>query len=274
VGKTAATQAIAVGAPPPASPAPSGGGGLAPDLVVQASATPATPVVGGAITYTVTVRNLGGPAARALLAVQLPTQVAYTGSESERGPGCTGTTALACDLDFLAGDLVATVRISGVVREPGTLDFAAVSSAQPADPQPANDTTRVSTVVGPRAAVGSPAIRPTVRAVGTPTRPTRAHGVATVSIRFSVGGSARLEGRLTTTTSTRPLTLLAGSTLAGVRAVKARSSAAARVSRAGTYIFKARVGANKLIRGRTYLAGLTVIDADGRRRTLTIMVKA
>jgi uncharacterized repeat protein (TIGR01451 family) len=237
--------------------------------------TPATPVVGGAITYSVTVRNLGGPAARALLAVQLPTQVAYTGSESDRGPGCSGTTALSCDLDFLAGDLVATVRISGVVREPGTLAFAAVSSAQPADPQPANDTARVSTVVGPRAAVGSPAIvRPTVRAVGTPTRPTRAHGVATLSIRFSVGGSARLEGRLTTTTSSRPLTLLAGSTLAGVRSTKARSTAAARVPGAGAYLFKARVGANKLIPGRTYLARLTVIDADGRRRTLTIRVKA
>ena len=243
---------------------PSGGGGPAPDLVVQASATPAAPTVGGAITYTVTVRNLGGPAARALLAVQLPTQVAYAGSQSDRGPGCTGTTTLSCDLDFLAGDLVATVRISGVVREAGTLAFAAVSSAQPADPQPANDTARVSTVVGPRAAVGSPTIvRPTLRAVGAPTRPTRAHGVATVSVRFSVGGSARLEGRLTTTTSTRPLTLLAGSSLAGVRSTKARPTAAARVSRAGAYVFKARVGAAKLIRGRTYLARLTVIDADG-----------
>ena len=274
-GKTAATQAIAVGAPPPASPAPSGGGGPAPDLVVQASATPAAPAVGGAITYTVTVRNLGGPAARALLAVQLPTQVAYTGSQSDRGPGCTGTSALSCDLDFLAGDLVATVRISGVVREPGTLDFAAVSSAQPADPQPANDTARVSTVVGPRAAVGSPTIiRPTLRAAGAPTRPTRARGVVTVSVRFSLGGSARLEGRLTTTTSTRPITLLAGSSLAGVRSTKARPTAAARVLRAGAYLFKARVGAAKLIPGRTYLARLTVIDADGRRRTLTIRVKA
>ena len=274
-GKTAATQAIAVGTPPPAPPTASGGGGQAPDLVVQASAIPAAPAVGGSITYTVTVRNLGGPAARALLAVQLPAQVAYTGSQSDRGPGCTGTTALTCDLDFLAGDLVATVRISGVVREAGTLAFAAVSSAQPADPQPANDTALVSTVVGPRAAVGSPAlVRPTLRAVGTPTRPTRVRGVATVSVRFSVGSSARLEGRLTTRTSTRPITLLAGSSLAGVRSTKAQPAAAARVSRAGTYVFRAKVGAARLIRGRTYLARLTVVDAEGRRRTLSIRVKA
>ena len=223
-GKTAATQTIAVGTPPPASPAPSGGGGgPAPDLVVQASATPAAPAVGGAITYTVTVRNLGGPAARALLAVQLPTQVAYVSSQSDRGPGCTGTTALSCDLDFLAGDLVATVRIGALVRQPGILAFAAVSSAQPADPQPANDTAVVSTVVEPRAAAGSATIiRPTLRAVGTPTRPARARGVATVSVRFSLGGSARLEARLTTSTSTQPITLLAGSSLAGVRSTKAR----------------------------------------------------
>lgn len=275
-GKTAATQAIAVGTSPPASPAPSGGGGgPAPDLVVQATATPATPVIGGSITYTVTVRNLGGPAARALLAVQLPTQVAYAGSQSDRGPGCTGTTALSCDLDFLAGDLVATVRVSGTVSAAGTLAFAAVSSAQPADPQPANDTARVSTVVGPRAAVGSAAIvRPTLRSAGTPTRATRARGVATVLVRFSVGGSARIEGRLTTPTSTRPITLLAGSSLAGVRSTKAKPTAAARVPRAGTYVFKARIGAARLIRGRTYFARLTVVDADGRRRTLTIRVKA
>ena len=275
-GKTAATQTIAVGTPPPAAPAPAGGsGGPAPDLVVQASATPATPAVGSAITYTVTVRNFGGPAARALLAVKLPSQVAYVSSQSDRGPGCIGTTALSCDLDFLAGDLVATVRIGAVVREPGTLAFAAVSSAQPADPQPANDTAVVSTVVGPRAALGSPTIiRPTLRAVGTPTRPTRARGVATLSVRFSVGGSARLAGRLTTPTSTQPITLLAGSSLAGVRSTNARPTAAARVSRAGTYAFTARVGAAKLIRGRTYLARLTVVDTDGRRRTLTIRVKA
>ena len=276
-GKTAATQAIAVGSPSPGFARAVGRRRRpAPDLVVQASAVPATPAVGDSITYTVTVRNLGGPAARALLAVQLPTQVAYAGSQSDRGPGCTGTTALTCDLDFLAGDLVATVRISGVVRAPGTLAFAAVSSAQPADPQPANDTVRLSTTaVGPRAAVGSPAIvRPTLRSAGTPTRPTRARGVATVFVRFSVGGSARLEGRVTSPTSTRPITLLAGTSLAGVRSTKAKPTAAARVPRAGTYVFKARVGTARLIRGRTYLARLTVVDADGRRRALTIRITA
>ncbi|HWL33574.1 MAG TPA: DUF11 domain-containing protein [Gaiellaceae bacterium] len=280
-GKTAATQAVTVGTTlpsPPVSPPPSSGGGgsgPAPDLVVQASATPAAPAVGNTITYVLNVRNLGGPASRALLAVQLPSQVAYAGSQSDRGPGCTGAATLACDLDFLAGDLVATVRISAVVREPGTLAFTAVASAQPGDSQPANDTARVTTVVAPPATIRAPAqVRPALRAVGVPTRVTRAGGVATLSARFSVGGAARLVARVTTLRSTRPITLLARTSLAGTRTTKAQPTAAAKVSRAATYLFKARIGAAKLVRGRTYLVRLSAVDADGRRRTLTIRVKA
>ncbi len=279
-GKATATQAVTVGtAPPspPASPPPSSGGGgaPAPDLVVQASATPAAPAVGDTITYVLNVRNLGGPASRALLAVQLPAQVAYSGSLSDRGAGCTGAATLSCDLDFLAGDLVATVRISAVVREPGTLAFTAVSSAQPGDSQPANDTARVTTVVEAPPPVRAPAqVRPALRAVGMATRVTRARGVATLSVRFSVGGPARLEGRVTPLRSTRPITLLARTSLAGARATKAQPVAAARILRAGTHLFTARIGATELIRGRTYLVRLTAVDAGGRRGMVTIRVKA
>ena len=278
-GKTAAAQAITVGAapttPPPASPPPSGGGGgPAPDLVVQASATPAAPGVGDTITYLVTVRNLGGQASRTFLAIQLPSQVTYAGSQSDRGPGCTGSATLACDLDFLAGDLVATVRISAVVRQAGTLAFTAVSSAQPGDSQPANDTASVVTVVQPRAPIGVLAqIGPTLRAVGMPTRAIRVGRVATLSVRFAVGGAARLGARVTSVGSTRPITLLAGTSLAGVRSTTARPTATARVARAATYVFKARVGAARLIRGRTYLVRLTAVDAGGRSRALTIRMK-
>ena len=53
-----------------------------------------------------------------------------------------------------------------------------------------------------------------------------------------------------------------------------RPTATARVSRAAAYVFRARVAAAKLLRGRTYLVTLTVIDADGRRRSLTIRARA
>ena len=98
---------------------------------------------------------------------------------------------------------------------------------------------------------------------------TRTRGTATLNVRFSVGGAARLEARVTPLRSTRPLTLLAGTTLAGARMTSPRPTATAQVSRAAAYVFKARVAAAKLMRGRTYLVALTVIDADGRRRSLT-----
>jgi uncharacterized repeat protein (TIGR01451 family) len=241
---------------------------------VQAGATPAAPAVGDTITYVLNVRNVGGPASRALLTVQLPPQVAYIGSETDRGPGCTGAATLACDLDFLSGDLVATVRISAAVRDAGTLTMTAVASAQPADAQPSNDTARVVTVVAPPRAVATPTlVRPALRAVGAPARVTWARGVATLSVRFTLGGAARLEARVTPLRSARPLTLLSGTTLAGAHLARPRPTATARVSRADAYLFKARVAAAKLVRGRTYLVRLTVIDADGRRRSLAIRTR-
>ena len=276
-GKTTATQAVTVGTVTPSPPPLSGGGGggPAPDLAVEASATPAAPAIGDTITYVIGVRNLGGQASRVSLAVQLPAQVAYAGSQSDRGAGCTGGATLTCDLDFLSGDLVASVRINAVVRAAGTLTMTAVSSSQPADAQPANDTANVVTVVATPAAVQTQArVAPVLRAVGTPARVTRARGAATVSVRFSVAGAARLEARLTPLRSARPLTLLAGTTLAGARLSRARPAAAANVTRAATYLFKARVGAAKLVRGRIYVVRLTAVGADGRRRVLTIRVRA
>ena len=277
-GKTAATQAITIGAPPPApptSPPPAGGGGIPPDLTVQASASPAAPAVGDTITYLLSVRNLGGPAARAFLAVQLPQQVAYAGSQTDRGPGCTGATTLACELDFLSGDLVANVRISAVVREAGTLALSATSSAQPSDAQPANDSVRVVTAVGPARTITTPVLfRPAIRALGASARVSRARGVATLTLRFSVGGAARLEAGLTPLGSARPLTLLAGTVLAGARVNTPRPKATARVPRGGAYVFKAQVDARRLSKGRKYVVKLTVVDADGRRRSLTIRARA
>ena len=101
-GKTAATQAVTIAAPPAshrlrshrprreARERRSSG----PDLSIQASAAPAAPAIGTTLTYVLTVRNFGAPASRAFVAVQLPSQVDYTASQSDRGPGCTGTTAL------------------------------------------------------------------------------------------------------------------------------------------------------------------------------------
>ena len=218
-GKTTATQAVTVGTVTPSPPPLSGGGGGGPRPISSfrrarhrrrpRSATRSRTSSASGISA---ARRRASPRRAASAAGRLRRQPV--------GPraGCTGATTLTCDLDFLAGDLVATVRISAVVRAAGTLTLTAVSSAQPADAQPANDTANVVTVVATPAAPQTPArVAPGLRAVGTPARATRARGAATVSVRFSVGGAARLEARLTPLRSTRPLTLLAGTSLAGAR---------------------------------------------------------
>jgi len=164
------------------------------------------------------------------------------------------------------------VRISAVVREAGTLTLTAVSSAQPGDVQSANDTAGVTTLVRPAAPVAVPAQVVSLRASAT--RVTRSKATAMVSVRISTGGAVRLEARLTPLRSTRPITLLAGTSLAGSHLTKPRLTATATVPRAASYLFKARVAAGMLTRGRTYLVRLTAVAADGRRRTLTIRLKA
>lgn len=278
-GKTAGTQTVTVVSqpepPPPAGGGGSGGGGgAAPDIAVEATAAPAAPAVGDALTYTVRVRNHSGPASRVFLLVRLPTQVAYAASETDRGPGCTGTANLTCDLDFLSGELVATLRVHATVREAGALSFTASSSSEPADTQPANDTVNLSTTVAARTQVAvAPDLPPALRAVpGARAKVALRSGVAVVSLRFSVSEPARLEARVTSVRSLKPLALLPSTSLAGTRSRKQRSVAIATVPRAGTYVFTARVPARKLVRGRTYLLRLTARDSAGMKRGLTIRV--
>ena len=286
-GKVAATQPVTVVAatPPPPAPAPAppappappggGGGGPSPDLAVQAALTPAAPALGSLVTYVVTVRNLGGMASSTNLVVQLPSQIAFAAGQADRGQGCTGTTILTCELDYLAGDLVATVRIQGTVREPGTLTLTARASSQPADAHPANDTASVVTTVA--AAPLPPATadaRPSLRAVGrSPVAARRSGTTAVTAIRFWVSEPARIDARLTPLASARALPLLAGTTLAGRRSSAIRSVATAAVAHAGTYGMQVRVRARSLVRGRFYLLRLTATDPAGGRRTLSIRVR-
>ena len=280
-GKTSATQAVTIASLPPdpaQPPAPASGGasGPAPDLTVQATTAPSAPAVGTTVTYVLSVKNLGGPASRAFVGVQLPSQVDYVASGTDRGPGCAGTTALTCDLDFLAGDLIATVRIQAVVREAGTLTLTATTSAQPADVSPANDVgTSVLVVASPSPRQAAPAAQPSLQVVGgTRSVLVRRGATATLSSRFRVSGAARLQARVTPLGSTRAIALLPGTVLAGARSTALRQTATTRVNRAGAYGLQARLQASRLVRGRSYLIRLTATYLSGARRTLTIRVRA
>ncbi len=272
-GKTSATQAVTI-ASPPADPTlpPAAGGASAPgpDLTVQATTAESAPAVGTTVTYVLSVKNLAGPASRALLAVQLPSQVEYVSSHTDRGPGCAGTTTLTCDLDFLAGDLIATVRIQAVVREAGTLTLTATSSAQPADVWPGNDlATSVLVVASPSPRQAAPAAQPSLQVVGATRAVLARHGAtATLSTRFRVSGAARLEARVTPLRSTRAIALLPGTVLAGARSTALRPIATTHGHARGYVRPPGAAAAAKLIRGRSYLIRLTatyVSAASGAR---------
>lgn len=279
-GKTAGTQAVTVISSEPAPPAPpappppsggGGGGGAAPDLVVAAEAAPAAPAIGVPLAYTVQVRNRAGQASRVLLTARLPEQVELVAIETNRGRCSPAGQTVACELDYLAGDLVATVRLHTVVRRAGTLAFGAATIAEPADAEPGNDVAELTTTVAepPQLVATAPNLAPALRLVRA-RRVVRLAGVATVRVRFTVSEPAALEARLTPRTSSRPLTLLRATTLAGARTTAARTLVQASAARAGSYEIVARVASAKLVRGRAYALRLAARDAGGKSTTLVV----
>jgi len=61
-----------------------------------------------------------------------------------RGPGCTGTTTITCDLDFLSGEIVGAIDIAVHVTTAGTLVNTASVTAPESDPDPSNNTASVT----------------------------------------------------------------------------------------------------------------------------------
>ena len=111
--------------PPPRPPAPSGGGGAgsggggggtAPDLAVSVSASMPTVTTGDTVVYRVEVR-LKNPTQTsgvtwAIVTDTLPAGVELVSTKVNRGSGCTGTSTLTCNLDFLSGYLVGVVQVA------------------------------------------------------------------------------------------------------------------------------------------------------------------
>ena len=74
----------------------------------------------------------------------LPAGVALVSTKVNRGPGCTGTTTLTCDLAFLSGELVGTIEIVVRVTTAGTLVNTATVKAPEPDPDLSNNTASVT----------------------------------------------------------------------------------------------------------------------------------
>jgi uncharacterized repeat protein (TIGR01451 family) len=117
------------------------------DLAVAAVASATQVVVGGRLTYTFTVSNVGRTTALGVsFRTTLPGTVTWQSSSASRG-GCSAGPAVTCSLGSLATGKVANVTIVTTAVSAGAAAATGVVSSDAADPQPANNTVTVSAVV-------------------------------------------------------------------------------------------------------------------------------
>jgi uncharacterized repeat protein (TIGR01451 family) len=140
-----------VPAPPSSGGGGGGGGGQPPDLELTKTASVQTAQPGDTILYRLQsrVKNAAN-ASNVVVSDTLPAGVELVSMKANRGPGCTGTTILSCNLDFLSGQLVGEVEIVVRVTQPGTLVNTATVTAAQADPDRSNNNASVTVTVPER----------------------------------------------------------------------------------------------------------------------------
>jgi uncharacterized repeat protein (TIGR01451 family) len=125
------------------------------DLAVGLAAAPNPALVGGVLTYSVSVTNLGPTAASGVTVTNfLPASVGYLSATPSQGivtllPG----NVVVCSFGSLAVNAIANASIRVTPGVQGTISATATAGANQNDPFPANNTAVVSTTIGPAADV-------------------------------------------------------------------------------------------------------------------------
>jgi hypothetical protein len=111
------------------------------DLVTSFQQNSPNPGVGGTIDFLAGVENTGDQTAPSLvLEVHLPNGMRLVGRPYyQRGSGCTGTSTITCNLDFLAGGSSTLIRYSVRVTKPGALTMTAVATSAIPDARPGDN---------------------------------------------------------------------------------------------------------------------------------------
>ena len=139
------------------------------DLVLTMASTPDVVAVGGDLTYSITVKNIGpSDATGVVLTDTLPEGVEYVSSTSSQGT-CRGPRTLICDLGVLVDGDSATVNLVVTIESAEDVTNTANITANEADPSLAGNSATIVTVARPPATRVPPVTRPTL----TPT-PTQA----------------------------------------------------------------------------------------------------
>jgi uncharacterized repeat protein (TIGR01451 family) len=127
--------------------APSAPGDIA-DLSVTKTDSPDPVTVGGALTYTIVVTNLGPQeATNVVLDDRMPAQSDFVSATTTVGKCDEKGTRVSCDLGNLAKDATATVTIVVRPTKVGTIDNTASVDSVETDPVPVNDSATASTRV-------------------------------------------------------------------------------------------------------------------------------
>ena len=124
-----AQEITTVQIPPPASA----------NMSITKTHSPAAPLVGHDLTYTITARN-NGPDATTGVTVQdtLPAQVTFVSAAASQG-SCSGTSAITCNLGSLSSGAQATVTIVVRPTAAGMITNTATVSSDEPDPTPGNN---------------------------------------------------------------------------------------------------------------------------------------
>jgi uncharacterized repeat protein (TIGR01451 family) len=121
------------------------------DLAAGIQQNSPSPAVGGTIDFAAGVQNLGNQTATSLvLTVRLPHGMRLIGPPYyERGAGCTGSSPIVCDLDFLAGGSSTLIRFSVQVTEPGAQTMSATASSAENDVHSGDNTATYTVDLAP-----------------------------------------------------------------------------------------------------------------------------
>jgi uncharacterized repeat protein (TIGR01451 family) len=281
-GPVASAVTPVIAAAPSGGGGGGGGGGGSTDVAIGFGASPASPNVGDTLTYTVKASIVTGVASNVVATVNLPAGVTFLSASADRGPGCTGTTTVTCNLDFLSGSLVATVTIVTRVTATGSLVATGSLTTTPGDVNIANNSASVTVVVAvpppppPPPTPAPPLALPKLKLLGTRTllAAVRHRTTESVAARFSTNQRLRLSLDVTRLGSPSKLTLLKTSRLAGTVAGSGRATLTATAPRAGAYALSTILTRTRLSKGATYVIHLTATNALGKKATLAIRFRA
>jgi uncharacterized repeat protein (TIGR01451 family) len=142
----------------------SGGGGSggagAPDLQVSGFASTVTPAVGDVVMFALVVYDANSKPAQGLhLTLTLPTGIQFVSGTSDRGSGCTASSAtqVVCNLDWLSGDAQrANVQVYAKVTTAGQYVVSAAATSQQGVLTPANSTASVTLTTPSASSSGAP----------------------------------------------------------------------------------------------------------------------